>query len=47
LRKVKGKQRKISKYYFRAGFRHPAARPDSGKLSAARYLREKLVICNP
>ena len=27
--------------------RHPAARPDCGKLSAARYLREKSVICNP
>ena len=27
--------------------RLPAARPDCGKLLAARYLREKSVICNP
>ena len=27
--------------------RHLAARPDCGKLLAARYLREKSVICNP
>ena len=27
--------------------RHLAARPDCGKLLAARYLREKSIICNP